>query len=311
MTETVPFAGPSSKRPGRITVLAPAKINLFLEVLRRREDGYHDLQTIFQSIDLHDVLTLQVTEGGVRFACNVQELVNESNLCLKAVKLLQSSQLAGTNHGVSIDLEKRIPWGAGLGGGSSNAAATLRALNYLWNLDLGETTLHDLARRLGADVPFFLLGGCALGEGTGESLRSVKTRNNYWILLVKPPFEVETAQAYKQLSLSSRGASQSPRPLLAALEEGSIAEGGRLLYNRLESSVMEFRPELRDIKTMLLEAGARSSLMSGSGSCVYGLFQDPASAERARSLLSEQNLGELILARPTEGICPLTPSEMR
>lgn len=311
MTEPVSFAGPSSQRPGRITVLAPAKVNLFLEVVRRRKDGYHDLQTIFQSIDLYDALTLQVTEGGVRFACNVPELVNESNLCLKAVKLLQSSQLAGTNYGVSINLEKRIPWGAGLGGGSSNAAATLRALNYLWNLDLGETTLNDLARRLGADVPFFLLGGCALGEGTGESLTAVKTRNNYWILLVKPPFEVETARAYEQLSLSSRGASQSPRPLLTALEEGSIAERGRLLYNRLESSVMEFRPELRGIKTKLLEAGARSSLMSGSGSCVYGLFQDSASAERARSLLSEQNLGELILARPTEGICPLTPSEMR
>lgn len=232
-----------------------------------------------------DSLEFELTQKDLDLRCEPEELANESNLCLQAARLLRDA--TGSANGVRITLKKQIPWGAGLGGGSSDAATTLMALNHLWKLDLDEGALAALACQLGADVPFFLLGGCAVGQGIGEKLRRVPARADYWLVLVKPPIHISTHEVYRNLDLSDRDGIRTAEPLLTALRSGSIAELGSELYNAFESQVDVAHPEIGQIKRRMRDHGAQGILMTGSGSSVFGIFADHGEALQASQLFGD------------------------
>ncbi len=251
----------------------------------RREDGYHEIETVFQEIELADSLELELTRKALGLCCDPPELANDSNLCLRAARLLREA--TGSANGVKVTLRKRIPWGAGLGGGSSDAATTLMALNHLWKLDMDDGALAALACQLGADVPFFLLGGCAVGQGIGEKLRRVPARADYWVVLVKPPIHISTHKVYRNLDLPDRGRIRTAEPLLKALRSGSIAELGSELYNAFESQVDAAHPEIGQIKRRMRDHGAQGTLMTGSGSCVFGIFADRVEALQTSQVFAD------------------------
>jgi 4-diphosphocytidyl-2-C-methyl-D-erythritol kinase len=253
----------------RMQVKAPAKLNLFLRVVGRRADGFHELETVFQWIDLADELTfvsgdeLRLT-GGCEAAPPGPE-----NLVLRAAAALREA--TGFRGGASIHLEKRVPVGAGLGGGSSDAAAALVALNRLWDLGLGAAKLAELAAGLGSDVPFALWGGTALGRGRGEILEALATPP-LWFVLVRPPFAVVTARAYTLYRPAI--VTPSVESFLAALASADPERLAPLLRNDLEAGVFGEWPELAALREKLLEAGALGARMTGSGSVVFGLARD-------------------------------------
>jgi 4-diphosphocytidyl-2-C-methyl-D-erythritol kinase len=264
-------------------VSAPAKLNLFLRVVGRRADGFHELETVFQSIDLADELTfapaadLQLT-GGSDSAPPGPE-----NLVLRAASALREA--ADFRGGAAIHLEKQVPVGAGLGGGSSDAAATLLALNRLWELRLGMDQLAEVAARLGSDVPFALRGGTALGRGRGEILEPLETPP-FWFVLVRPPFSVVTAHAYT-LYRAAESAGPTPQAFLEALASGDPEQIAPLLRNDLEAGVFQEWPDLAALRRQLLEAGAIASRMTGSGSVLFGLAHDEEHAQRIANHLSQ------------------------
>lgn len=262
-----------------MTVLSSAKVNLTLDVLERHEDGYHVVRTILQSVGLFDTLRLTPTLGDILLRCNWAELETPANLCWRAAELLRAE--TGTTAGVSIELEKRIPLGAGLGGGSGNAAATLWALNQLWDLDLNEAELHDFARRLGTDVPFFLRGGCMLAEGVGDVLTPLPDALPAWVVLAQPGFALATREVYAWWDAAPADVAPSTENMLAALKSGDVTEIGRHVGNMLEPVVASRFPEITAIKTQLLQCGATGAAMTGTGSAVFGIFADEASARAA------------------------------
>lgn len=262
-----------------MTVLSSAKVNLSLDVLGRREDGYHFIRTILQSVGLYDTLRFMRTQGDISLRCNRAELETPVNLCWRAAELLRTE--TGTTAGVSVVLEKQIPMGAGLGGGSGNAAATLLALNQLWNLDLNEEGLHDFARRLGADVPFFLHGGCALAEGVGDELTLLSDALCAWLVLAQPDFALATRDVYAWWDAAPADVAPSTDGMLSALKSGDVDEIGRNLGNVLESVVASRFPEITAIKTQLLQCGATGAAMTGTGSVVFGIFADESQAQAA------------------------------
>ena len=262
-----------------MTVRSYAKINLGLRILRKRPDGYHDLETVFHRIDVWDEIVLRPTEGTVRLETDRADLpADSSNLCLRAAELLKTKAPAGA--GVSISLRKRIPIGAGLGGGSSDAASVLMALKRLWSVEISDDELRVLALRLGSDVPYFLVKGSAYATGRGERLEPIPLVLPYWIAVVVPPVHVSTAWAYQHVRPSDRPGRPSlkdivlrPNPEL----RDSLAE----LSNDFEPIVLASHPEVREAKRRLAESGAASVLMSGSGSAVFALFAEEDSARCA------------------------------
>jgi 4-diphosphocytidyl-2-C-methyl-D-erythritol kinase len=253
-----------------------AKINIGLRVTAKRPDGYHNLETVFHTIDLFDTITLtQANELSIR--SNIQALdIDPTNLCLRAATVLQRE--FGITQGVRMQLEKNIPIGAGLGGGSSNAAAVLLGLNQLWNLSLPFDQLSKLSLSLGSDVPFLLQGGTAYATGRGEILDPMKTELPFWIAIVVPPIHVSTAWAFEALHLPNHHSRPSPREIfLNFLKHGDNAS----IENDFESVVFRRHPEISVVKRRLLESGALLALMSGSGSSVFGLFAKEEQAQEA------------------------------
>ena len=241
-----------------IRVTAPAKVNFFLEITGKRSDGYHTLSTVFQTISLGDELTFQPA-AELTLTCSDPALpTDERNLVMKAALCLR--QALKEPQGAKIHLEKKVPMGAGLGGGSSDAAAVLKSLLTLWKRRLPEDQLARLAVQLGADVPFFLKGGLCAATGIGEELTPLTPLPKTWLVLVYPGFGVATKEAYARVRL--------PFSDPQALDRGHVT--GRL-YNRFEDLVFPDHPPLPRLKQELLAAGARAALMSGSGSAVYGL----------------------------------------
>lgn len=267
-----------------------AKINLGLEVLFRREDGYHELRTIFQTIDLCDRLSFQKAERGITLDVDDPALPTDGgNLVTKAAEAL--ARHAGREAGVSIRIEKKIPLGSGLGGGSSDAAVTLLALNSLWGLGLPLADLDALARGLGADVPFFLYGGTALGIGRGDEVYPLARQARFPIVLVLPAFSVETADLFRSLVLTKR---ESSLTLQYFASSGSDREDTFLyVVNDLESATMKRFPSIEGHLESLLELGAAASSMSGSGSAVFGVFSDAAMAESAARTLTARGVRAL------------------
>ncbi len=258
-----------------MTIRSYAKINLGLRVLGKRADGFHDLVTVFHRVDLFDTLRFEATDGGISLESNRDDIpTDDGNLCVRAARLLLAQQRGA---GVHIVLQKNIPAGAGLGGGSSNAAAVLRYLPPLLGLKFPEEELLEMAALLGSDVPFFLHGGSALARGRGEILEHFSWQSPWWILLVNPGIHVSTAWAYGSLRLKE---TQEEPDLRSALMDAHVDRGAlaRLLRNDFEEPVMEAFPPIRDTRQRLIDGGAAGAMMSGSGSSVFGLFHDEATA---------------------------------
>jgi 4-diphosphocytidyl-2-C-methyl-D-erythritol kinase len=251
----------------RLRIKTPAKINLFLRVLERRPDGYHNIETLFQAVDLEDELIIEKTEGpSVLTVPGFPGLENGENLVIKAVRRL--ARETGNDLPVRIQLNKNIPIAAGLGGGSTDAAAALLGVSSLYDLDLTEEALDQIAGSLGADVPFFLKGGSAVGEGVGDVLTSVDLPLDYGILLVNPGLSVSTAEVYKEFSASLTGPARNGK--LWTVIEGQQGPAD-LLCNDLQEVAERLHPEISEVRTFLERSGLNRTLMSGSGPTMFAV----------------------------------------
>jgi 4-diphosphocytidyl-2-C-methyl-D-erythritol kinase len=270
-----------------VAIRAHAKINLDLRVLGPRPDGFHELRTVFQAIALHDVVECAPRDGPLAIECETAGVpLDRTNLVWRAADALwRSLRRPGDAHGVLIRLNKQIPLQAGLGGGSADAAATLIALARLWRVPVRPAQLTDVAAALGADVPFFLSGGTALGLGRGDEVYPLADLPRHWVVLLIPGFGVSTADAYawydeeRQLSLGA--AVREPQHV-----PGPWPSRAAQMINDLESPIARHHPEIDQMRTALRRAGALAAAMSGSGSAVFGLFQKGRDALGAVSRLS-------------------------
>lgn len=270
----------------RLTLWAPAKINLSLLVQDRRADGYHEIRSVMQKISLYDTLSFEKA-CSTSIASDLKYLpTDERNLCVRAANAY--FQAAGIDGGVSIRIRKAIPVGAGLGGGSADAACTLRALQTLYR-PLEKQTLFDLALSLGADVPFCLsTDNTCLCEGVGERLTPLALPQDFkaHLLLVKNERKLSTAQVYGAFDELPRGQRVGDETLLAALQKGDLPLVCQGLVNELEAPVFSQKPQLAALCEQMLELGALGARMSGAGPTVYGLFSDEAAAKRASEAFS-------------------------
>ena len=261
-----------------ITLKCRAKINLSLDVTGRRENGYHDVELIFCEIPLHDTLTVSLREDGeIKLSCDDASLpTDEKNIAYRAAQMF--FEAAELSCGADILLEKRIPHGAGLGGGSSDAAGVLKALNELLDKRFTDTELMQIGARLGADVPFFIIGGCALAEGIGEILTPLPECTEFTYVLAKPKESISTKFVYENLDIENR----PPQLCVQAVAEGIRRGDPEMIYNNsgniLESVTAKEVPVIDEIKDCLLTLGAKISLMSGSGTTVFGVFEDAEQA---------------------------------
>ena len=266
-----------------VTVPSFAKINWFLQVLGKRPDGYHEIETVLQTISLHDEITFKLHRDKQSFTLSCDDPTiptDQSNLILKAAAYLQNR--FQHQFGAEIQLQKRIPAQGGLGGGSSNAAVTLVALNKLWNdAGIGIEELLDPGT-LGADVPFFLIGGQCRATGTGTTLKPLPDGPKKHLIVVTPNAKVSTAHAYAALNSASLTTSKSASILSSSLAELNNADSRQWpLHNDFERVIFEIEPEIGRTKNALLEAGARGALLAGSGSSVFGVFENEAARDRA------------------------------
>jgi 4-diphosphocytidyl-2-C-methyl-D-erythritol kinase len=264
-----------------LQVRSYAKINWALEVLNRREDGYHELRTIYQTVSLHDTIRFAAAPGRVELTCDDSRVPqDESNLAVRAA--LKLRELAGTTKGARIQIRKRIPVAAGLGGGSSNAAVSLVALRELWGIGAADRELEDIAASLGSDVPFFLMGGTALGLGRGEAVQPMEELDCSRLLLVNPGFPVSTRDAYERLSRLTRPVAAPIIPFTLTAANG-ISGLPLSVRNDLEVAVLPVHPEIAEVKRVLVRMGARLALMSGSGATVFGVFDNSEVLEESRA----------------------------
>jgi 4-diphosphocytidyl-2-C-methyl-D-erythritol kinase len=270
-----------------LTVYAPAKVNLVLEVLGRQGD-LHRISSIMQAIDLCDVLEFRLSDQ-VCFTCNEAGL-EQDNLVIRAAALLKES--TGCSLGARVDLRKRIPWGMGLGGGSSDAAAALVALNKLWRLGLSPSQLVSLAARLGSDVPFFIHGGTALVGGKGEEVTPLPALPTTWFVLLVPPLPGvpgKTGQMYARLDSALFTDGHIVRQVLSWLREGRVPDQG-LMFNVFEKVAFDSFPQLHECRRALIEAGADRACLAGSGPCLFALCPDRARADEMIARLTRRGL---------------------
>jgi len=270
----------------KLHLKAPAKINFFLEIKNKRIDGYHNLKSIMQTVSLYDELFFELTESKILVECKNKYLpISKENIVYKAAQMLKKHYC--TDKGVKIYLKKEIPIKAGLGGGSSDAASTLKALIKLWNINTSKDKLEQIAVKLGADVPFFLTGGTALCEGIGEIITPLKSIGKLNIVLVNPCFGVDTKDVYKKINFPLTNQVKVNK-IISIISEGSFnkKEVFSNCFNRLEEFVFPSYPEIAKIKKVLNELGC-VSLMSGSGSTIFGIYGSEIKTEKLRSELSK------------------------
>jgi 4-diphosphocytidyl-2-C-methyl-D-erythritol kinase len=270
-------------------IKSPAKVNLFLKVLGKRQDGFHDIYTLIQPVSLFDEISLDVREGeGISVECDREDVPGgRENLAFQAAELFLSE--AELQKAVGIKIRKKIPVAGGLGGGSSNAAAVIMGLDHALGLALGEETLMEMAARLGSDVPLFILRGPALGSARGEVLERVELPPfNY--CLVNPGFKVSTAWAYGNLDLTKKGEDNILTYSKESLKKPENIK--ELLFNDLEGVTLRNHPEISRIERILTGAGALGALMSGSGPTVFGIFPDRDSTEKASLVIRSELPGE-------------------
>jgi 4-diphosphocytidyl-2-C-methyl-D-erythritol kinase len=256
----------------QLLVWAPAKVNLYLEVLRRRDDGYHDIETAMVAVRLYDTLAFREEPSGkIELTCTDPTLTtSHDNLIVRAAKLLQEH--AKCQRGASIRLAKRIPMAAGLAGGSSDAAATLIALNRLWQLDLPAPELALLAGRLGSDVTFFFSLPAAWCTGRGEKVSPLRLGTPLWFVLLSPPVGLATAAVYGALALPEQP--RSGEEIKSALAQGDVESAGRMLHNRLQPAAERLCPALTGLLERLAQEHPAGQLLSGSGTSMFALCRD-------------------------------------
>lgn len=274
---------------------APAKVNLFLEVLDKRKDGYHNIETLFLKIKLFDKLEFKIIKSGIKISCDHPDVPqDETNLVYKAARLLQEK--TGTDKGVHIKIKKNIPVFAGLGGGSSDAAATLLGLNKLWQLGLEQKDLLLIGRKIGADVPVFITDyNAAIGRARGDRLTPLNLETKFWIVLVKPDISVSTKEVYSGLLPNLTKTRNDVKLLLHALRSKSMELIAKALFNRLETVAFKRYKQLKKIKEMISARGLRAVLMSGSGSVIFGLTNNREEAVRLKNDL--QGAYEVLVVR--------------
>lgn len=266
---------------------AYGKLNLSLDIVGKREDGYHLVCMVMQTVDLYDELTIQKTDKpGIQLTTDRPDLpTNEDNLIYKAAKLLfDEFQIKG---GVSIHLKKQIPIAAGMAGGSADCAATLLGINTLFDLKLTEQDLQKRAVTMGADIPYCIMGGTALSEGIGEVLTPISPVPDCHVLLVKPNIDISTKWVYQTLRWNTLTSHPDTKKMLSALEAQSLSEVSATMENVLETVTIPAYPVIASIKEKLLSLGAINAMMSGSGPTIFGLFPDQAAGEKAYSICKE------------------------
>ncbi len=276
----------------KLTIQAMAKINLGLDVVRRLENGYHQVKMIMQTVDLYDVLTFEKTEQpGIRLQVDKEELpADESNLVYKAARLLWDTY--GLPGGINIRLEKKIPMAAGMAGGSTDAAAVFRAVDLLYGLELPPEEMKGLAVKIGADVPYCITGGTALSEGIGEILTPVAPPPACYLVIAKPDIDVSTKYVYENLHVETLTHHPDIDGLVAAMEAKDMAAMAVRMENVLETVTVKKYPVIARIKEFLLEQGAVQALMSGSGPTVFALFTGKEKAETAKQALAGTGLAK-------------------
>jgi 4-diphosphocytidyl-2-C-methyl-D-erythritol kinase len=274
----------------KINVPAFAKINLGLRVHGRRPDGYHEISTVFQAVSLRDTLSFQVTnDGKLSLVCTDSAIpTDETNLVLRAARALR--ERFGVTQGARVELEKVIPAGGGLGGGSSDAAVTLAALATLWGVETDAVELGEMGARLGADVPFFLTGGTALGTGTGTDIRPLQDATKMHLLIVAPGVHVSTAEAYGALGAPALTKVEPLVNLSVSRTEADFPDSLCGVWsNDFEAVVVRLYPEIGRARERLVESGAGRVMLSGSGSSVFGVFESEGEAARAREALKAED----------------------
>src|SRR5260221_8338634 len=268
--------------PGSITLPAFAKINWSLRVLGKRGDGYHEIDTVFQTISLHDTISITPTEENhIVFSCDDRSLPSdERNLVWRAAAALRVR--CSIQNGARIRLEKRVPGHAGMGGGSADAAVTLLGLACLWNATITASELMELAAGLGADVPVFLYGGTAQGTGTGTEIAPLGDAADKFLLVLKPNANISTAKAYEALNAAALTTSDA-KTILSTSRRSEFPDSfsSAALLNDFEAVVLQLEPEIERAKVALLKAGAQAALLAGSGAAVFGVFDNKDAQERA------------------------------
>ena len=277
-----------------VMLKALAKINLGLDVLGRRENGYHDVKMVMQTIYLYDNVTISKTEEpGIQIESNLFYLpVDENNIAYKASKkLMDEFQI---QEGVHIVLEKHIPVAAGMAGGSSNAAAVLVGMNRLFSLGLSQEELMERGVSLGADVPYCVMRGTVLAEGIGEILTPLPPLPKCYVLIAKPSISVSTKHVYEKLDSKEIEEHPDIDGILEGLENGNLRKIADSMGNVLEKVTIEEYPVIEDIKRTMKEAGALNAMMSGSGPTVFGLFEDKKAAMEARTIIKKMNIAKQV-----------------
>lgn len=287
-------------------VETPAKLNLFLEITGKRPDGFHDIETVMMTVGLFDTLVFrEVTTESIRLHCfaaenpdgnaiDVERIpTDDSNLVIRAAKLLRNH--AGNRQGVEISLQKRIPTEAGLAGGSSDAAATLAALNRLWELNLPRTELQELAAELGSDIPFFLADSpWAVCRGRGELIESLPPANPLWTVIVRPPVGLSTADVYRACRPTEHP--RSAKPLIEAIQSGRLEDLEQHLHNSLQAPAEQLCPLLEQVKQAFEAESFLAHQMSGSGTAWFGICRTETEARDIAAKLDSQQLGHLFVA---------------
>ncbi|HIE43759.1 MAG TPA: 4-(cytidine 5'-diphospho)-2-C-methyl-D-erythritol kinase [Candidatus Omnitrophica bacterium] len=265
----------------KITINSPAKVNLFLELLHKREDGYWEIKTVLQEIDLYDEVYLRERKDGkVRVVCSDPSIEEEKNLAYRAAKLIQEKGRV-FDKGVEVFIEKKIPIGRGLGGASSNAAAVLKGLKELWSLNLTQQELATLGAQLGMDIPFFIYGGTCLGTGRGETITPLPDFAGFPILLLWPEFSVSTPEVYRNASLSLTKKRKCATLLLKSLRSKDLDGVEKSLFNRLEEVALEIYPSLSQTKEKITSLNIGNSIMTGSGSAFFVFLPDAKDKEES------------------------------
>lgn len=276
-----------------IELSSHAKVNLRLDVLGKRADGYHDIRTVLQKVSLKDELRIAISKSGIKVACDNRLIpVNEDNLAYTAAQALLNRY--DIKDGVHISIKKNIPVAAGLGGGSSNAASTLVGINQLFGLGVSTPDLMKMGSDIGADVPFFIFGETALATGIGDRLKTMGMIPKLWLLLITPDIQISTAWAYRNLRM---GLTSKPININIPNCINHLTEIITILSNDLEKVVIPRYPVIQRIKEELLDKGAQGSLMSGSGSTVYGIFLSEDEAKEAYVQLMTQSDWHLQLSQ--------------
>ncbi len=278
----------------KINVKALAKINLGLDVVRKREDVYHEVRMIMQTIHLYDQLLItKKKEQGISITANLDFLpTDESNLIYKAAKLLQETY--EMKEGVSVKLQKYIPIAAGMAGGSTDAAAVLYGMNELFHLGIKRQKLMELGAQIGADVPYCLMRGTALAEGIGEKLKSLPPVPKCPVLIAKPGIGVSTKYVYENLKLDEHTKHPNIYAQVAAIRKHDLKGITAHMGNLLETVTIPKYPVIDEIKRCMMESGALAAMMSGSGPTVFGLFEDEHTAQNAYSQMKQSKLAKQV-----------------